>query len=206
MCGRGGCRWPALPRPPASPPRTQQAEGQVRDLRTQPQRGTRPHPSPPLPSPQAQRPGPEKPQPFSTFEAPTASPSPQARDAQCAMGRRTRGIGEGKEIVAGSAVRKGKLRTRWRSKEALRERQVLPTPRPSRRVRFRGLACSPHPLPPVRGAPRYNPIFTSDSGAKKGSWDGPSSLSIHRHPHPTHTHTQLQGCIKEDGSQKDGWE
>lgn len=47
------------------------------------------------------------------------------------------GVGRGRlggKEVAGGKVEKGKLRTRWRSTEPLREKQVPPTPRPSHAV------------------------------------------------------------------------
>lgn len=73
---------------------------------------------------------------------------------------------EGGRKVAGRRTKQGKLRTRWRSIEPLREKQVPPTPRPSRRGWRRGGLFPPRSS---SGVPRFH--SSPQTVAVRGSWD-----------------------------------
>lgn len=83
---------------------------------------------------------------------------------------------QGGREVARRRVEKGKLRTRWRSTEPLQEKQVPPTPRPSRRGWRRG---SRFPPGSSSGVPRSH--SSPETGAVRSSLD-PLLPCIHPPP------------------------
>lgn len=98
---------------------------------------------------------------------------------------------QGGREVARRRVEKGKLRTRWRSTEPLQEKQVPPTPRPSRRGWRRG---SRFPPGSSSGVPRSH--SSPETGAVRSSLD-PLLPCIHPPPPPAPSSASRQlliGC------------